>query len=140
MPIKWSELLLTGVPEIDKQHLNLFTVVNSFVQSIMDENDKQEVDKLYTFLSEYVVLHFTTEEQMLERECYPAAELAVHKAQHAYFTRAFCALKRRYDLLGHSPELVRDTHRDVSNWLLTHVAKADIIWSAHLKEKRENKK
>ena len=140
MPIKWTELLLTGVPEIDKQHMNLFTVVNSFAQSIMDENDKQEVDKLYNFLSEYVVLHFSTEEKMLELEGYPAAEFAVHKAQHAYFTRAFCALKRRYDLLGHSPDLTRDTHRDVSGWLLNHVAKADGIWAARLKEKRETGK
>jgi hemerythrin-like metal-binding protein len=134
MPLQWNEFLLTGNYEIDEQHMELFTVVNAFVQAIIDERDKEEVDKLFKFLDEYTVMSFGGEEKMLETEGYP--DLSIHKAQHAYFKRTFSALKRRYDMLGHSEQLVKDTHRDVANWLLNHVAKTDQQWAAFIKNKK----
>ena len=134
MPLQWTDFLLTGNAEIDNQHMELFTVVNAFVQAIIDERDKQEVDKLFKFLEDYTVMSFGAEEKMLEAEHYP--DLAIHKAQHAYFKRTFDALKRRYEHLGHSEQLVKDTHRDVASWLLNHVAKGDQQWATFLKNKK----
>lgn len=127
--------MLTGVAEIDSQHKELFAAVNSFVQSILDGREKDDIATLFRFLDHYANVHFATEEALLEKENYP--EINIHKAQHNYFRTAFAKLKARCDNEGYSQDILNDAHRNVSSWLLNHVAKTDKHWAQFIKSRQQ---
>lgn len=135
MSLQWNEFLETGVSEIDAQHKELFIRVNAYIKALMDDAVPEEIDRLFKFLGEYIDMHFSTEEKLLLEAAYP--DLHIHKAQHNYFRVRFAALKKTYDIQGITEGLLQRTHREVANWLITHVAKTDHEWVAFLKRKEE---
>lgn len=81
--IQWNDNLASGSPDIDTQHKELFQRINSLLDALAknaDKNttDRQEVSKIIQFLTEYVVFHFGTEEKYMAKFNYSST--SAHKA------------------------------------------------------------
>ena len=131
--MQWTQFLETGFPEIDSQHKELFSVANNFVSAIIEEREKDEIARVFKFLEDYIVFHFSNEEKLLAEKGYP--DLEKHVLQHNYFKRHFEALKAAYEVGGVTPELVSGVHKHVVGWLALHIANTDISWANYLKSR-----
>jgi hemerythrin len=125
--LQWDPNLSVGVTEIDAQHKELFARINSLRAAMSEGKGKTEISKTTTFLEEYVVIHFGTEEKYMSKYDYP--EYAAHRAKHAEFVRDFADLKRKLEQLESQQAitsfLVIDLQRRLVDWLLNHIGKVD---------------
>ena len=131
MAIQWTEDLATDVPEIDAQHKELFGRINSLLESCNQGKGRTEVGKTISFLEEYVLIHFSTEEKIMLDQRYP--DYAGHKAQHVHFISNMDALKQQFEKEGPSVHIVLLTNHTVVDWLRSHIRKLDRDLGAFLK-------
>ena len=133
MAMEWTEDLSTGSAAIDDQHKELFKRINALLEACRQGKGKAEVSQVIQFLGEYVVTHFSAEEQYMEAHHYP--EFAKHKALHLEFMENFGELKRELEEEGPGLHLVVRTNHMVVQWLLNHIRKVDRALGAFLKTK-----
>ncbi len=100
----WSEDAYgTGVPEIDRQHQELFARVNRLNDACQAFQGAEEIGELIGFLSTYVDEHFSCEERLMElRGC---SLCVANVAGHARFRRLFADIKSEFDRNGPSTHL-----------------------------------
>lgn len=131
MDIIWTEDLSTGVAEIDEQHKDLFRQLNDLLQACSQKKGKEEIGKFVGFLSDYVILHFATEEREMLTHNYPA--MADHKAEHEQFKIKIAGLKADYLEHGANIDVVLMAIRMSHDWLREHIRKTDKALGAFLK-------
>jgi len=83
--------IITGVELIDKQHLKYFYIVNHFLEHL---DDREKSRSLFTDLNGYVIYHFGTEEELMDKYHYDMTE--EHKKQHQYFKETIKELTFSY--------------------------------------------
>jgi len=133
MAMEWTEDLSTGSAAIDDQHKELFNRINALLEACRQGKGKAEVRKVIEFLDEYVVTHFSAEEQYMETHQY--AEITKHKELHGEFIDNFEDLKRELEDEGPGVHLVVRTNQLVVQWLLDHIRKVDKALGTFLKTK-----
>src|SRR5690554_2343808 len=133
MAIKWSDTYATGIVIVDEQHQGLFRAVDQLLNACSEGKGKQEVDKIMEFLSEYVIKHFSTEEELQQRYDYPGFQR--HKKLHDDFISAFGDLKRRFEAEGPTLSFVTNINKTVVEWLIKHIGQVDLKMGAYLLEK-----
>jgi hemerythrin len=126
--MKWTEDLSTGVKIIDNQHKELFVRINDLVDAIKQHTCKYKISDVVRFLDDYIVLHFSEEEIMMQQCAYP--DYPAHKAQHTKFIANFEELKIELLKLegGKKPgsyDLSVETNQVVVDWILEHIARVD---------------
>ena len=121
--IQWTGQLATGVKEIDHQHQELFGLINNLLQAMHEGKGKDEIQKVMTFLDDYVVSHFGMEEKYMKQYDYP--ELAQHQKQHQDFTSNFSDIKKELETAGPSSALVIQTQRKLQDWWVNHIETVD---------------
>ncbi|MFN4150983.1 MAG: adenylate/guanylate cyclase domain-containing protein, partial [Candidatus Sericytochromatia bacterium] len=62
-PSEWSKEYELGNKDIDSQHKELFEYSYKLLDSVNNDLDKNEIDKIRAFLDDYVIDHFMTEEK-----------------------------------------------------------------------------
>jgi hemerythrin len=78
--ITMTDNLITGVEEMDKEHLELIEMINH-VASLIKEGKKEEVKEFFiNKFSAYIETHLKDEEKFMESIGYP--ELETHKKVH----------------------------------------------------------
>jgi hemerythrin len=123
MLIEWSDELATGSAKIDEQHKELFKRINALLEACRLGKGNAEIEKMMQFLNEYVVVHFSEEENYMLRYSYPGYER--HKAEHIKFMENFRKLKAEFDNDGPGFLLVLRTKEMIIQWLLDHIRKID---------------
>ena len=66
-PIQWSDALLTGVAEIDRQHRILVDTLNEARVKLTVETDDPLFEQITRDLLAYAIYHFNTEEQLMQQ-------------------------------------------------------------------------
>ena len=132
MPIVWDDHCKINQPEIDDQHRELFTKVNSFVSEIREVKSGKQLDQLIEFLHKYVDQHFETEERIMRRKKYPL--LALQQQQHARFKKDFGFLEDelRKKLLTQRSFMLFKVQLLVVDWLVNHTIKLDKHFGKYL--------
>lgn len=130
MAIEWTSELATGVPIIDDQHKELFRRINALLDACTRGRGKDEIARVIQFLEEYVISHFSEEEQRMQQSNYPA--YATHKEQHEEFKRNFADLKQLFDTDGPAVHVVIRTNHVVIDWLKVHIKRLDKAFGAFL--------
>lgn len=130
MAIQWTEELATGVPIIDDQHKELFKRINDLLEACSRGRGKEEIARVMQFLEDYVITHFSEEEQRMQQSKYPG--FVSHKAQHEEFKRNFEDLKRLFDTDGPAVHVVIKTNHVVIDWLKVHIKRLDKAFGAFL--------
>lgn len=124
MAIQWETKYETGEDRIDKQHQNLFQMINQVEQMLQKpaiEEDK--LNDVLRFLTNYTRIHFVYEELCMFRVKCPLAEK--NMAAHDKFMETLKDVERRFRKEGASRSLLVDIYEMASEWLVKHICKID---------------
>jgi hemerythrin len=112
--VAWRDGFKIKVPQVDREHQHLFELVKALQVSSIEAT----VDELL----DYVVIHFTHEQKLMEDSHYPGF------ADHLKLHEAFAASVA--DFLGSgeawSEERVQDLRRFLNKWLIGHIMTHDL--------------
>lgn len=112
--IEWRQGFKVNIDQVDAEHQHLFTLV----KALNLDSVQQTVEELL----DYVVVHFSNEQDLMEKSGYPAFE------QH---------LKLHEDFAGHvaeflgsgdpwTEERVQELRRFLNKWLVGHIMTHDL--------------
>ncbi|MDO8989582.1 MAG: bacteriohemerythrin [Sideroxyarcus sp.] len=125
-PIQWNDAMLTGVPEIDKQHRILVDTLNEAQIKLTGEVDDAQFEQITRDLLAYAIYHFNTEEQLMRQYGYAAAssdEAGAHLAAHRSFSERVVALR---DKARENKQESREALLVfLKNWLTNHIMTTD---------------
>lgn len=80
--IVWNDTLRLGVPEIDAQHALLFGMMNRLLDHPEALARDELVVDILTDLGKFLILHFQTEEAMMNQSGMPREEYEQHVRAH----------------------------------------------------------
>jgi len=129
----WDESLRTGEATIDEQHKNLFSAINSLIQTIEQGKSGDELKKSLDFLNDYTITHFYEEEQIQKKYQYP--DYPNHRELHEGLKKVVRDLQVQFIMKGPSEELAQSIQIKVGDWLVTHIKSQDVKIGAHLRSK-----
>jgi hemerythrin-like metal-binding protein len=119
----WSQEFSVGHKTIDLHHQKLFEAV-AVLMRMIDAEDFSRIGSVVEFLAKYIVVHFSTEEELMKSCAYPFYD--DHKSQHDRFAVVFADLVRELQAGGHGGVYVAFRVRIlIVDWLLNHTTKAD---------------
>ncbi len=133
MAIEWKEDLAIGVAQVDDQHKELFKRVSDLFDACTAGKGKEEIVKVVKYLEDYVVVHFSEEEELQRQYSYP--EYNNHKQQHDKFVSDFFALKAKLQYEGPTATIIIQLNHTLVNWLINHIRKSDKALGIYLKQK-----
>ncbi len=128
--IEWDETLETGDPVLDLQHRAIHGIFNQLRET---GDDPAEVLGVLDFLTQHVIVHFVTEEDLMPREEFPPHLIEAHVVEHRALTdsvRRHVLEFRAGNLTGTGP-LLELLHA----WLVTHVHECDRLLVEHLQSR-----
>lgn len=129
-PIKWNREMLTGVPDIDKQHRQLVALINDLHHALREGKTQQSMKEILDEVVEYTKYHFSFEEQMMQRCSYP--DLNNHKRLHESLVRQVLNI---YDGFENGKNCIGiETFNFLKDWLTNHILKVDKSYSAKMRQ------
>lgn len=112
--IEWRDGFKVNISQVDREHRNLFALVKAL--------NLQSVEQTVEDLLDYVVMHFSNEQALMEKSGYPAFE------QHLKLHEEFGA--QVADFLGNgepwNEERVQELRRFLNKWLIGHIMTHDL--------------
>lgn len=78
--LKWLDSYNIGNAIIDEQHRGIISLINSLFYAIENRFSKAVLAPIWNMMDDYAMIHFATEERILERAEYPRIE--EHKKIH----------------------------------------------------------
>ncbi len=133
MSIQWTEDLSTGFEEIDNQHKELFSRINEFQQACKLGKGREKVRETIKFLEDYVIMHFSTEEDYMEKYNYPAYNS--HRIEHQRFIKNLKDIKEDFEKEGAGVSLVVNINHMIVEWLHKHIRRVDKALANFLRDK-----
>ena len=122
MPIlKWDESYSVGVQVIDDEHKLLIAMINKAYDSVTNMEEDKILEELVKDMCAYAIIHFATEDSLMNKYGYPAAE--VHIKMHASFAVKAEALNNMVSS-GDIVEPVK-VFKFLADWLRGHILKTD---------------
>lgn len=115
----WTDDLLTGIDEIDRQHQILFVCLARLEQSVSAEERWSAVHFALAEVSDFAHIHFAVEEALLRLHGYPLLE--AHIAEHRAFVRELGVIGKHSLHADVSDEMVKF----LQTWLVNHIGKSD---------------
>ncbi|MBC8199536.1 MAG: bacteriohemerythrin [Desulfobacterales bacterium] len=136
LSIEWTPEFEFGVAKIDEQHRELFEQCNKLMESILKGKGLDEVNKIISFLDEYIITHFRDEEKLMKEYEYPF--LHFQKWQHSKFSRHFEKFKKEISMIDDSNRffLLFRIRLLIVDWLVNHTLKFDKHLGRFIKRKR----
>jgi len=133
MAYQWDSSLETGHVKIDNQHKQLISALNNIIESSQQGKGRDEIFKTLDFLTGYTVMHFSTEEKLMEQYVY--SDFAIHKRYHDDFKKTVGDLTQRLINEGPTEDLIGIVTTTIGNWLLNHIKGDDFRMAAYVKSK-----
>lgn len=113
--------IMTGVELIDKHHLKYFSIANNLLAHL-DDKDKKE--RLFSDLNAYVVYHFDTEEEFMDKFNYDKTQQ--HKEQHEFFKNKIKELSYLHLVSGSIDDENKDKISSLLiDWFVNHIKVVD---------------
>lgn len=123
--ISWKPEYSVNEATLDRHHQQLFAVLNSVYENVMNSPELDSVVPKIDELSNYTKYHFATEEQYMRDHGIP--EIDDHIAKHREFTHTIETLRASYH--NNDLEVAKDLIVLLGEWLLQHVLKEDRKYS-----------
>jgi hemerythrin len=112
--VEWREGFAIGIPQLDQEHRHLFAMVLALNLGSVE----QTVEKLL----DYVVTHFSNEQEAMDQSGYPA--LDQHVALHEEFASRIGDFLFSGD--DWTEERVQELRRFLNKWLISHIMTHDM--------------
>jgi len=119
----WKDSLLTGVPQMDKEHRKLVEAIDKLMDACQQGKGRDIVGEILSFTVSYAKQHFKDEEQLQAKYSYPGME--AHKQIHAKFLDDVTVLVREFDQTGPSITLTGKLNKALVSWLISHISGED---------------
>lgn len=133
--IEWSDSYLLGITEIDNEHKKLLKVANDLydvvARSANNAEFKMKFSPVLKKLTDYTEYHFDDEEKFLRRYDYPGID--AHKMAHDNFIKE--VNEQIKSLTTATPTDGVKLYQFMVHWVVTHIAKADVVWAKFVKSK-----
>ena len=136
MAYEWDPDLETGYIRIDNQHKELITALNKIIKASQKGKDKEEVFKTINFLTDYTVMHFSTEEQLMKQYNYP--HYLPHRSHHDQFKETVSTLTHKLNNEGPTREMIQLVTSTIGDWLVQHIKKADFHMAGYIKSRSDS--
>lgn len=124
--MQWKETYLLGIEQIDKQHQELFRIVNR-IQAIVDGGDSERTrracEEAVKYLKGYTLQHFQDEEFYQISVGYEG--YARHKGIHDAFRQTVLVQEQLMQSAHYSRDSVGDFLNILSTWLVSHIIRED---------------
>jgi hemerythrin len=127
--VKWDESFSVYVKELDAQHKKLFDMINSFYDSMANNQTNQAIAKVVGEMKRYALTHFSFEESMMKFKGFP--RIKSHQVSHQEFVNKVNELEDRL-AKGH-PVLATDIAKFLKNWIIDHIQKEDKVYANYYK-------
>ncbi len=121
--IQWNDDLNTGINWIDNQHKKLLERINILLNAIVKGKCITEIGTVISFLENYVVTHFGTEEKYMTKYNFP--DYQAHKSKHSRFVGYVVGIKKRYVTHGATRQLSVQVEKELWGWYKLHIAEED---------------
>jgi hemerythrin len=122
MPIAyWQDTYDTGNTQVDEQHQQLFTMVNSLHDAVVAGENFQIIKEILDRLASHTVAHFQTEEDLMIAVNYP--EYDRHKQTHDRLTAKVVSLIQNYS--NHDGAVTTEITQFLTEWLGHHIKGED---------------
>jgi hemerythrin len=126
-----SKDMETGVEKIDSQHRELINRINSLLAIENEPVSEEKTQKTIDYLGEYVVKHFSDEEELQVKSKYP--KHAEHKKKHALFIEEFTQLEKEFAGKSHSMEFTMKLNSTLITWIVKHIKGDDVEFGRYYK-------
>lgn len=125
----WKKSYEIRCPEIDMQHRRLVGLINELSDAMMIRKGYRAVPHVLGELVDYIQLHFTAEERLMQEMNYP--DLDTHREEHLDMTEKILAYRVQYSQ-GHdlaAGELLGF----LCEWLKSHILARDKEFGSYLR-------
>lgn len=129
--IAWRDTYNIGVDEVDHQHQELVVKLNEFLDACTEKKGREKIMETLSFLKEYTVEHFRSEEAIMLKYSYP--EYQEHKKDHDNFVASVIELEDSIRNQGPTILSTLKLNRTLTEWLLTHISKNDMKIGQYLR-------
>ncbi|SHI58164.1 bacteriohemerythrin [Lutispora thermophila] len=123
---EWKDAYKVNVPEIDKQHRELFRIGREIADLVDAKDDYDHFDEIMAILKQlkdYTFYHFQYEEKLMEKYGYEGTDL--HKIEHLFLTKKIEKFEEE-DLDEKQGEAVVELVNFISDWICGHILKTDM--------------
>ncbi len=122
MPLfPWKPEYSVQQTELDEHHKNLFAILNSLYENVMNSPEVGSVLPRIDQLSAYTRFHFSAEERYMQELGFPG--IMGHIGEHREFTGRIELLRGKQG--NNDLEVMGDLIVILGEWLLQHVLKED---------------
>jgi hemerythrin-like metal-binding protein len=128
--LNWKNQYSVKVAEFDEQHKNLFSLINSYMESVKKGNVYDKLKQTIHGLEAYADVHFRLEEEYMLKYEYP--DYSSHKEAHQLFTTKVGEFKSRLENGDVKPE---ELGKFLMDWLVQHIMGVDRNYSSFFNEK-----
>ena len=132
-PFELTADLLTGIEKIDNQHRKLISWAN-FIAFDDADTTAHKVTETLDNLQSYVVYHFRTEEEAMDRTDYD--QLNKHKNQHTRLMNEVAELLSRAKRKDTDHGMLTELQYLLTDWINLHIMEWDQPFAAFLKGKK----
>jgi hemerythrin len=119
-----SKDMETGVEKIDLQHKELIKRINDLLAIEERAASEAETRKTIDYLREYVVKHFSDEEQLQINSKYPKYE--EHKQKHSLFVDDFSRFESEFAGKSHTIDFTMKLNSLLITWIVKHIKGDDV--------------
>jgi hemerythrin-like metal-binding protein len=119
--LNWKPEYSVNEEELDNHNQQLFDLLNAVYDNVMNSIDVDFDIPMIEMLSDYMISHFSTEEQHLREK--GISEIDAHIQMHREFTNTIEMLKTHYH--GNNLEIAQELIILLGNWILSHVLMED---------------
>jgi len=131
MAIRWRADLEIGIEAIDNQHKALVESMNNLLEACAAGKAKQEVGKTLDFLSDYVITHFSYEQEYQRKYAYPG--YGDHLKLHQFLLQEVEELKKKFEEEGATLHFTIQFNKKIIDWFINHIGKADKDFASYIK-------
>jgi hemerythrin-like metal-binding protein len=93
----YHNTVILNIPIIDNQHQELIDLLNQTSYLVFNKTEDSTVIKLLNELIEKTVAHFSTEEELIRKQC-SKEDADIHALQHTEAISTLVALKNKLEL------------------------------------------
>lgn len=127
--------LLTYIKWIDEQHEQLFNLINRIETINANSDTKAEIEQALKFLGDYIIMHFSEEEELMRENDYP--DYQWHSTWHQSYIAKFNNLYDEYKQHGPTDEFLHILHEFIMKWIVTHIRNVDVDLGKHVNGRKK---
>jgi len=136
-PLVWNDEYVTGVTEIDEQHMILVHTLNEAHETLEKDNRLETLQQITQDLLSYALYHFETEEELMQEYNFEEEmedDSFEHLEQHRSFSEK--VVQVRDGLKTETPISPEELLNFLQEWLFNHILNTDKKLAAFIIKKR----